>query len=175
MTGGRGLLILALSAPAFAAACAHAPNDSKPKPGWAAKGGGVFIDGERRVLHGVGFAPSRASADEKARNDLAREIRAGIDALTREYKSATTADASATPDFSREYLDWLRDFSGGLAKQANISDRWTEPATGRMYALAELDGASVLREFERSAGIGAAMKNFAPGIWVKILDQEAAR
>ncbi|MDD5303201.1 MAG: hypothetical protein PHS14_08835 [Elusimicrobia bacterium] len=173
----RRNIILPLLCLLLASACGHAPVNSRPKPDWAVTGGGVFTEGERRVLRGIGSAASRSAADKSARNEIAKEVRVVINTLAEKFKAAISAQDSSgqtTPDFSREYIGWLDGLSARLAGKAEIAERWREPETGAVFSKAEVDGAAVLRDFEESGGVSVAMKHFAPAIWPRILDQAAA-
>lgn len=113
-------------------------------PDWVNKGTAYVNDRDGRLFHGVGSAapmgdPSlqRATADDRARAELARIFSTYVDALSRDYQAARRAgDAAANEQaVSRR----IRSLTQVNLAGARIIARWRDSRSGTIHAIAELD------------------------------------
>ncbi|GEM_PF-622577 len=121
---------------------------SNGKPDWVEKGGGVFKGDVNSVVYGVGIADQgpnislmREKADSRARADMAAQIKVTVQKLTMDYMSDhkdyfdqkdTAGSDEMTTVVSKQVVDQT-------LMGSHIIDRWTDPQTGALYALATMD------------------------------------
>jgi hypothetical protein len=125
--------------------------DMKPegpqKPAWVDKGG-IFKGDSAAVVEGVGIADKgpnislmREKADTRARADLAAQLKVVVKKLTQDYMSDhkdyfdeknTAGSDEMTTVVSKSVVDQT-------LVGSHIVDRWTDPATGALYALARME------------------------------------
>jgi hypothetical protein len=180
------LAVIAVVAAALAA-CAGRDIESDmgmpDAPDWVNEGTRAVADDDGRLFHGVGSAPpmdnrslQRATADTRARSDLAAVLGTFMDRVVQDY-SATAGDsegAAREQSVRREIEATTRVNVSG----ARIIARWRDPDSGRIYSLAEID----LDHVEQTM---TAVETMSPGlrehickrganVFDRISDKEAA-
>lgn len=140
---------LLLAAVALLAACAGQTKlDSdlaiKGAPDWVNKGTSYVSDKDGRLFHGVGSASpmgdvtlQRATADDRARAELARIFSSYLDVASNDYQSAGRSGDSRVSEeaVSRQ----IRSLSQVNLAGAKIIGRWQDKRTSIVYSIAELD------------------------------------
>ena len=135
---------------ALAAACLGqwAQASAAGRPLWVAKGGGSYRSAAAPVFLGTGVGnplarPDRREqiADERARLDLEYALRAGVKSLARDYMAHhlqyfTGRDTAGAEEFSNEVG---RRTASELAASSAVVERWKDPHTNMLYALARFD------------------------------------
>lgn len=141
---GRWLLVLGLAL-ALAACAGKTRVESdlglRGAPDWVNEGTQLLNDRGGRLFHGIGEAPTmgddslqRATADDRARAELARILSSYLEVVGNDY-SAAAGEMLAQQSVSREIRSLTRVNLSG----ARIIARWRDRKSGTLYALAELD------------------------------------
>ena len=142
----RLLLMLALAALVACAGQTRLESDLaiQGAPEWVNKGTGYVNDKDGRLFHAVGSAASmgdvtlqRATADDRARAELARLFSSYLDVVSNDYQSAAKSGDSKLSEeaVSRQ----IRNLSKVNLAGAKIIARWQDKKTNIVYAIAELD------------------------------------
>ncbi len=159
-------LTLVLAA-ALAAACASAPR----APGAAASGGPkpAWVDGESSrwpragYVLGVGSADDQASAEDRARGEVARVFTADVSVQTTVDESESNSDKGHS--FTQTVAENVRTTTRKVLEGVDIVARWKD-ATGRYYALAALlKSQGLLAVTEKTQAV-----DDEAGQWKKALD-----
>jgi hypothetical protein len=116
----------------------------KGAPEWVNKGTSHVNDKDGRLFHGVGSASpmgdmtlQRATADDRARAELARIFSSYLDVVSNDYQSAARSGDSKVSEeaVSRQ----IKNLSKVNLAGAKIIARWQDKKTSIVYAIAELD------------------------------------
>ncbi len=117
----------------------------KGAPDWVNKGTNILNDKDGRLFHGVGSASpmgdmalQQATADDRARAEVARIFSSYMDVLSQDYQSATRSDggqAASEEAVSRQIKNVTQQNLAG----AKIIGRWRDKKTNIIYSIAELD------------------------------------
>tara|TARA_Y100001951_G_scaffold104216_2_gene115177 strand:- start:88 stop:846 length:759 start_codon:yes stop_codon:yes gene_type:complete len=128
----------------FGAACTTSFVAEKPMisleqanaPDWVLKGNGAFLDGKGKIFYGVGSATKtgdwsfqRTSADNRARNDLAKAVDFYTSSLYKDYRAS---DGNVTEEAINIITN--ANLNGVL-----IVDHWEHPDRREIFSLAKLD------------------------------------
>jgi hypothetical protein len=147
--------VLALSA---CGGASHEAKDSNqmqhtPGPEWVTRGSGAFTSEKGRVFYGVGIASGirnaamrRATADARARTEIATQLDAYIARLNR-MGTASGSGSSASGDDLKTYL----------TSRETIVDHWVDN-DGSEWALAQLELDKAKSELDRAPDVGAQVK-----------------
>lgn len=145
--------ILVVTAVALVAACGGrtmVESDLRIKgaPDWVNEGTNVLKNKNGRLFHGVGSAPPMgdeslqiATADDRARAEVARVLSSYMNVISKDYLSSTkTAEGNMVEQsVSRDIENVTRLNMTGV----RIIGRWKQKKTNMIYAVAELDMKSV--------------------------------
>jgi hypothetical protein len=113
-------------------------------PDWVNEGTNTLNNRDGRLFHGVGQAPTMgdealqiATADGRARAEVARIFSSYMDIVGQDYLSATGAgkDADAQQSVSQQ----IRNLTKVNLAGARIIAHWRDEKTQTIYSLAELD------------------------------------
>jgi hypothetical protein len=155
-------------APLFfiAIACGHgkpAPKASVQYPDWVNRGGGLAVKDGASLFLGVGEAPPEIKearvrvnvADGRARKEVSRVVQEFIAVLTKDWTYATVIpDGTAeNPEAAQQAM--LDAFAGDALTSVTIEERWQDPATGTLYALARLDLRQFLTDLDKNKTLNA--------------------
>ncbi len=141
-------LVCVTAVAALLAACAGRDIESDMgmpnAPDWVNEGTRALAADDGRLFHGVGSAPpmddrslQRATADTRARADLAAVLGTYMDTVVADYAStAGSEDFDAREQSVRREIEAVTrvNLSG-----ARIIARWKDSESGTIYSLAELD------------------------------------
>lgn len=129
------------------------------EPEWIRKGNAAFPDFGKNAYYGVGSSSGISSlplatkaADEQARANLAEGINVNLNDLFKQYsRSASTNGAETSEQDIRQVTKAVisATFIGAF-----IIDHWTDPANGRIYALARMDIDSAKRDMLKQLNNG---------------------
>lgn len=133
----------------------------KGAPDWVNEGTQAVNNEEGRFIYGVGMAPAmgdlslqRATADNRARTEIARVLSTYISATLNDYTASTGYGADASVDRAIESTTRL-----SLAG-ARILGAWVDKRTGDLYAFAELDLKTLDRSVATAGNLSQAFKDF---------------
>jgi hypothetical protein len=113
-------------------------------PEWVMKGSGAFGGDQGRVFYGVGAAgmiknPAllRTTADNRARNEVAKIFKVYSASLMKDYMASTTDGSAASEEQHVENA--IKTFTATTLSGVEIVDHWIHPNDGTMYSLAALN------------------------------------
>ena len=147
-------LLLAL----FSLSCVLQPlPETSFEPDWVLAGSGAARTEQGRVFYGVGVASGlqsrlllRATADNQAREELAKVIDRFIGALAFDQQGGSESPAGPV-SFHSLIQTTLRD--------ATVVDHWTDTRDGRLYALCRLGLTSVKEHLAHDRDLEMALRN----------------
>ncbi len=128
-------------------------------PDWVNEGTQAVSDDDGRLIHGVGMAPpmgdvslQKATADNRARAEIARVLSTYVDAVISDYTASTGSEADLNVE--RE----IRSTTQLVLSGARILGHWKDEDTGDVYAFAELDMDAVDKSLETATALSEAFK-----------------
>jgi len=116
----------------------------KGAPDWVNEGTNILNNKEGRLFHGVGSAApmgddslQRATADDRARAEVARILSSYLTVVSRDYAASAQSGGEAMNEqsVSRSIENLTRINLTG----ARIIGRWKDKRSGTVYSIAELD------------------------------------
>ena len=129
-------------------------------PDWVNEGTQAVSDDDGRLIHGVGMAPAmgdislqKATADNRARAEIARVLSTYVDAVITDY----TASSGNQTDLNVERE--IRSTTQLALSGARILGHWKDEDSGDVYAFAELDMEAVDRSLETATSLSTAFKD----------------
>ena len=129
-------------------------------PDWVNEGTQAVKDDDGRLIHGVGMAPAmgdvslqKATADNRARAEIARVLSTFVDAVISDYTASTGGVADLNVE--RE----IRSTTQLVLSGARILGHWKDEDTGDVYAFAELDMDAVDKSLQTATYLSAAFKD----------------
>jgi len=163
----RLLLIIVIAAVAACAGQTKLESDLaiKGAPDWVNKGTSYVSDKDGRLFHGVGSASSmgdvtlqRATADDRARAELARIFSSYLDVASNDYQSAGRSGDSKVSEeaVSRQIKNLSRVNLAG----AKIIARWQDKKTSIVYSIAELDMKQVKNTLSTAQDMNEDMRRY---------------
>ena len=134
----------------------------KGAPDWVNEGTQAIHNDDGRLLHGVGMAPpmgdislQKATAENRARTQIARALSTYIDATINDY---TATMGYGDPDTSIE-RDIVSNTQLSLAGARIIGD-WKDKRTGNLFAAAELDLKVLKRSLATADNLSDSFKEY---------------
>ncbi len=136
-------------------------------PEWVTRGSGAFGGEEGQVFYGVGLeagvrnpALKVSSADNRARNEIAKVFRVYSASLMKDYMSSTTAgDFSNTSE--EQYIEQaIKTFTAETLSGVMIVDHWYHPDGTTVYALARLDLNAFTDALDRMKELDAEVRDY---------------
>ena len=128
-------------------------------PDWVNEGTQAVSDDDGRLIHGVGMAPTmgdvslqKATADNRARAEIARVLSTFVDAVINDYTAST--GGAADLNVERE----IRSTTQLVLSGARMLGHWKDEDTGDVYAFAELDMDAVDKSLETATALSDAFK-----------------
>ena len=128
-------------------------------PDWVNEGTQAVNDDDGRLIHGVGMAPpmgdvslQKATADNRARAEIARVLSTYVDAVISDYTASTGNEADLNVE--RE----IRSTTQLVLSGARMLGHWKDEDTGDVYAFAELDMDAVDKSLQTAAALSEAFK-----------------
>jgi hypothetical protein len=128
-------------------------------PDWVNEGTQAVSDNDGRLIHGVGMAPpmgdvslQKATADNRARAEIARVLSTYVDAVISDYTASTGGEADMNVE--RE----IRSTTQLVLSGARMLGHWKDEDTGDVYAFAELDMDAVDKSLETATALSDAFK-----------------
>ena len=128
-------------------------------PDWVNEGTQAVSNDDGRLIHGVGMAPpmgdislQKATADNRARAEIARVLSTYVDAVINDY----TASAGGESDSNVERE--IRSTTQLTLSGVRILGHWKDDESGDVYAFAELDMDAVDKSLETAASLSDAFK-----------------
>lgn len=137
----------------------------KGAPDWVNEGTQMLNDQDGRLFHGVGSAApmgdeslQRATADDRARAELARVLSSYLTVASNDYRAAASGGGESVNEQSvSRQIDNLTQINLTGAK---IIGRWRDKRTGIIYAIAELDMKRMQQTLERAEQMSPNLRQF---------------
>lgn len=148
----------------------------KGAPEWVNKGTSYVNDKDGRLFHGVGSASpmgdmtlQRATADDRARAELARIFSSYLDVVSNDYQSAARSGDSKVSEeaVSRQ----IKNLSKVNLAGAKIIARWQDKKTSIVYAIAELDMKQVKGTLSTAQDMNEDMRRYVENNADNIFDR----
>ncbi|MBI5510692.1 MAG: LPP20 family lipoprotein [Deltaproteobacteria bacterium] len=134
-------------------------------PEWVMKGSGAF-GGEKRVFYGVGsvsgiknHALARATADNRARAEIAKIFEVYSASLMKDYMASTTAGDMSKSSEEQHVEQAIKTFSAQTLSGVQIANHWFHP-DGTIYALAQLDLAALTDNLSQMKELNAKVRDY---------------
>lgn len=179
------LLLLSVFLTVFAG-CSSEPTQVesnmgiKGAPDWVNKGSNILSTKDGRLFHGVGSASTmgdmalqKATADDRARAEVARVLSSYLDVLSNDYMaSAKSGDTGANEEsVSRQIKDTTRVNLAG----ARIIGSWRDPKTNTIWSIAELDMTHVKSTMAGVTDMNVDLKRYIETSADNVFDRVAAK
>ena len=143
------------------------PIQEFQSPEWVRKGSGASGSDKGKVFYGVGAAsgirnPSllRTTADNRARNDLAKIFQVYTASLMKDYMGATTANKPGASSEEQLVEQAMKTVSGMTLSGVEIVDHWQNPATAEFFSLARLDLSAFKDSLEKAKELDEKTKEY---------------
>ena len=127
---------------AFVAGCAG----TSKKPEWIGKGSGAFKSKTGKAFYGVASVwgiknPSleRATADNRARAEIARLFKTYVAILMKDYQTSTVAKDPKLSLEEQNVEQTIKSFTKAELTGVEIVDHWRVPETGEYFSVARMD------------------------------------
>lgn len=151
----------------FISACATRvpPIQEVKAPEWVLKGTGAFESQDTKVFYGLGSAhgikdPSllRTTAENRARNEIAKIFQVYTSSLMKDYRASTSArDADAVSE-EHHTEEAIKTVTSMTLSGVKIIDYWQNPKTGELFTLARLDLEEFKNSLEKAKELNAKVK-----------------
>lgn len=152
------------------------------RPQWVNIGAGAFPK-NTRTLYGVGLAEGmkseyllRTTADQRAINEISRQITVLTTSLIRDYAAGATAPAEAKSNEEQYVETTIKAFSRTNLSGVTIVDRYRDPKTGTLYSLATLNLEDLGRLADQARDLSQAVRDHikahAEEAFQKLKDEE---
>ena len=137
----------------------------KGAPDWVNEGTQMLNDKGGRLFHGVGSAPlmadeslQKATADDRARAELARILSSYLTVASNDYSTAASSGGEVVHEQSvtRE----IENLSQINLTGAKIIGRWRDKKTGMIYSIAELDMKRMKETLELAEQMSPSLRDF---------------
>lgn len=136
-------------------------------PEWVIKGSGAFEDDKGKVFYGVGSAGSmknnallRTTADNRARNEIAKLFEFYTASLMKDYMASTTAGDPNVSSEEQHVEQAIKTVASATLSGAEITDHWQHPATGELFSLARLDLQAFKDNLEKARELNAKTRDY---------------
>jgi hypothetical protein len=179
------LLILSVFLAVFAG-CSSEPTQVesnlgiKGAPDWVNKGSNILSTKDGRMFHGVGSASQmgdlalqKATADDRARAEVARVFSSYMDVVSNDYMaSAKSGDTGANEEsVTRQIKNTTRVNLAG----ARIIGSWRDPKSNTIWSIAELDMSHVKSTIAGVTDMNTDLKRYIESSADNIFDRVAAK
>jgi hypothetical protein len=128
-------------------------------PDWVNEGTQAVSNDGGRLIHGVGMAPpmgdvslQKATADNRARAEIARVLSTYVDAVISDYTASTGGETDMNVE--RE----IRSTTQLVLSGARMLGHWKDEDSGDVYAFAELDMDAVDKSLQTATALSEAFK-----------------
>jgi hypothetical protein len=122
------------------------PIQKLKAPDWVINGGGAMEEEGKKVFYGVGSASGiknmsllRSTADNRARNDLAKTFQFYSASLMKDYMSSTIANDPNVSSEEQHVEQAIKTVTSMTLSGVQVTGHWQHPSTLEMYSLVKLD------------------------------------
>ncbi len=136
-------------------------------PEWTYKGGGAFKKEKEHAFYGVGLvsgiqnrALAITTADNRARNEIAKRFEVFISSLMKDYAASTTANDFKNTAEEQHIEQAIKTVTTMTLSGVEIVDHWEVPQGGDYYSLARLDVESFKNNLEKMETLNENVRDF---------------
>lgn len=122
------------------------PIQKLKAPDWVKKGSGAFKKEKGKAFYGVGsaekiqdFSLLRSTADNRARNEIAKIFEVYNSSLMKDYSASTGAGKKDVTAEEQHVEQVIRTVTKTTLTGIEVIDHWQNPDTGELFSLARLD------------------------------------
>lgn len=137
------------------------------EPEWVRKGAGAFLDKDSKAFYAVGAVSgvvnkplARATADNRARAEIAKVFETYSASLMRDYAASTTAGDFEKTSEEQNIEQAVKTFSAATLSGVVIIDHWTDPQDNTTYSLARLDLENFKETLNKMKELNAETRDF---------------
>ena len=149
-------------------------------PDWVNRGSGAFGGEKGKIFYGVGIvsrmpnaALRRATADARARSEIAKTLDTKVAVLNKDYQASTTAGDMSASTEEQHVQQTLKNFSQMELSGAVIVDHWVD-TDGTEFALAQLDMETFKSNLEKMRELSAQLRDMVRTNAEKAFDELSA-
>ncbi len=137
----------------------------KGAPDWVNKGSQALNDQNGQLIHGIGSAPNMndqslqsSTADDRARTEVANVLSSFMHVVSQDYSASSGSgqDQQDSQSVSRQ----IQNITDQNVSGARIIARWTDPKTGTIWSLAELNMKQVKDMVGGSKDMNAGFRDY---------------
>lgn len=115
-------------------------------PEWVVKGSGAFSKEKGKAFYGVASASNignaallRSTADNRARNEIAKLLQLYTASLMKDYAASTSAGQKNISSEEQHVEQAIKTVTAATLSGVEIVDHWQRSDTGELFSLARLD------------------------------------
>lgn len=143
------------------------PIQDLDAPEWVRKGSGAFGGERGRVFYGVASASEirshalrRAAADNRARNEVAKEFQMYTASLMKDYTASTSAGEKNVSSEEHRVEQAVKTVTAMTLSGVEVVDHWEHPGSGEFFALARLDLEAFKNNLDRVRELDTKVKEY---------------
>jgi len=179
----RQLLKRAALLTAVAAVLSSCGGGGGGKPDWVMKGSGAFKN-DKKVIYGVGIAEGiqsealrRTTADNRAINEISKQLSTISTSLMRDYMASTAVIAEGKENGEQYVENTVKTFTSNVVSGVQVMDRYQDKS-GTLYSLASLNVEDLKRLADEVKGLSASVREHikanAENAFDKLAEEQAA-
>lgn len=146
---------------------AQVPIQELKAPEWVKKGSGAFSKEKGKLFYGVGSASGiknnsllRTTAENRARNEVAKVFQVYTASLMKDYMASTTAGEMNVTSEEQHVEQAVKTVTAMTLSGVEIIDYWQNPTTGEFFALARLDLMAFKENLEKTKELNAKVRDY---------------
>lgn len=164
---GIGTLIISGCGGRHARVEPQVPIQELKAPEWVKKGGGAFSKEKGRYFYGVGSVEGiknnslfRTTAENRARNEVAKVFQVYTASLMKDYAASTTSGEMNVTSEEQHVEQAVKTVTAMVLSGVEIMDYWQNPTTGEFFALARLDLVTFKDNLEKSKELSENVRDY---------------
>lgn len=146
------------------------PIQELKAPAWVIRGSGAFAGEKEKIFYGVGsasgirnFSLLRTTADNRARNEMAKVFEAYTASLMKDYEASTTAGDFSKTSEEQNVEQAIKTVAATTLNGVEIIDHWQNPENMELYSLAKLDLESFKDNLDKMKELNAKVRDYVRG------------
>ncbi len=146
---------------------ADTPIQDLNAPEWVINGGGAMEEEGKKVFYGVGSASGirnqsllRTTADNRARNDIAKVFQFYSASLMKDYMASTIADDPNVTSEEQHVEQAIKTVTSQTLSGVSVAGHWQHPSTMEMFSLVRLDLDAFKGKLDESKQLDQRVKEY---------------
>jgi hypothetical protein len=131
------------------------------------KGSGAFGGDRGKVFYGVGsasgirnFSLLRTTADNRARNEIAKTFEFYTASLMKDYSASTMAGDPNVTSEEQHVEQAIKTVTSQTLSGVEIVDHWQDPNTGEFFSLARMDLEAFKDAFQKQQQLSERVRDY---------------